>query len=126
MRGLNRTGLLLCGLSLATAATLTIPDLGLGATRSIGRPAGKVGVTRAPRQRPVSRPFIPSGIVVAGDESEPQVIIIQAPPPPPVAGDIAEPTASKTYVPSRWVDGGHGVQVLEHGHWVETKPPAKR
>jgi hypothetical protein len=126
MRVLNRTGLLLCGLSLATSAALTVPDLGLSATRAIGRPAGKVGVTRAPRQRPVSRPFIPSGIIAVGGDSEPQIIIIQPPPPPPVVGDIAEPAAGKTYVPSRWVDGGHGVQVLEHGHWVEAKPAAKR
>lgn len=126
MRVLGRTGVRVCGVSLAAAVAFTVPDLVLAASRSIGRSAGKAGAARVHRQRPVSPPFRHSGIVVLGEESEPQVIIIQAPAPAPVASERTEPAVSKTYVPSRWVDGGYGVQVLEHGHWVESKPAAKR
>ena len=45
------------------------------------------------------------------------VIIIQH---PQSAGSThsREPAANSTYVDPEWVDGGHGVEVLKHGHWT--------
>ena len=126
MRVLGRTGLFGCALSLATVVVLTVTDLGLGASRSIGRPAGKIGASRIHRPQRVLPPFRPAGIIAAGGDSEPQVIIIQTPPPPSVVVERPEPAAQKIYVAPRWVDGGHGVEILEPGHWVETKPAPKR
>ena len=126
MRMVGRNGLSVCALSLATAVALTVPDLVLGASRSVGRSAGRVSPAPVHRQRPVPRPFISPGVIAVEGDSEPQIIIIQPPPPAPVASESTEPAASKIYVAPRWVDGGHGVQVMEPGHWVESKQPAKR
>ena len=126
MRAAGRTGLGVFGLSLATAVALTVPDHALGASRSIGRPAERPGATRMHRRHPVAPPLQRSGIITVGGESEPQIIIIQPAAPAPVASERTEPAGNKTYVPSRWVDGGYGVQVLVPGYWVEPKQAAKR
>jgi hypothetical protein len=126
MGAVGKTTLGLFGLSLATAAVLSVTDFAFAASQAMGRSGGKPsGAARMQRQRPIARPLQRAGIVAVGGESEPQIIIIQPPAPTPVAGERAAPAAARTYVQPRWVDGGHGVQVLEPGHWVESKPVSK-
>jgi hypothetical protein len=52
-----------------------------------------------------------------------QVVIIQQFPAPAGAG---EPAKKEIYVSPRWVDAGHGVQVLQPGYWTEPKQPAQQ
>jgi len=33
-----------------------------------------------------------------------------------------KPDKKRTYVQPHWVDGGHGVEILEPGHWIDTEP----
>ena len=108
---------------------------------------------RAPkihRQHSFSRPFHRAGFLSAGGVGEQQVrkfrhrhpfhrfgffgvsgvreqevIIIQQFPPAP-AVESREPAKNKIYVPPRWVDSGHGVQVLEPGYWTDAKQSAER
>ena len=75
-------------------------------------------------RHPRARHFPGAGIVAVDGVSEPPVVIIQTNPPP--VAERAESPVSRTYVQPRWVDGGHGVQILAPGLWVETKPPANR
>jgi hypothetical protein len=126
MRAARKAALAVFGLSVATVAVVSVTDFALAASRAIGRSAGKPsGTARMQRQRPIVPPLQRAGIVAVGGESEPQIIIIQPPAPTPAVDERAAPAAAKTYVQPRWVDGGHGVQVLEPGHWVEPKPVSK-
>jgi hypothetical protein len=126
MRVARKTALAAFGLSVATVAVWSAADSVLAASRAMGRSTGKSsGTARMQRQRPIVPPLQRAGIIAVGGESEPQIIIIQPPAPTPAVDERATPAAAKTYVQPRWVDGGHGVQVLEPGHWVESKPVSK-
>ncbi|HVO96169.1 MAG TPA: hypothetical protein VMT22_25155 [Terriglobales bacterium] len=120
--GKTRVGVL--GLLLLTAAALIVSGDALAASSSIGGSAGGPRAVAGPH--PVGPHFPRGGIVAVEGAGESPVVIIQTTAPAPVIAERTEPPVSKTYVQPRWVDGGHGVQVLEPGHWVETTPAAKR
>jgi hypothetical protein len=71
------------------------------------------------------QPFNGFGFVGVGGVDEQPVIIIQQFKPP----SITEPrglATDRVYVQPRWVDGGHGVQVLQPGYWTDPKQAAER
>ena len=39
----------------------------------------------------------------------------------PAATEPREPATNRIYVQPRWVDGGHGVEVLQPGYWTDAK-----
>jgi hypothetical protein len=63
-------------------------------------------------------PFNGFGFVggVGGLSEQPAVIIQQFQP-----AQITEPATNRIYVQPRWVDGGHGVEVLQPGYWTSPK-----
>ena len=65
------------------------------------------------------------GFVGVGGVSEQPVIIIQQFQPAPIT-EPREPTTNRVYVPPRWVDGGHRVEVLQPGYWTDAKQAAER
>lgn len=129
--------------ALAIGITLSIPDLAFAASRSFGRSGrfkapkthrphsflrplhgfGSAGRFRAPRahgQHFVSHPFHSFGFVgVDGVDEQPVIIIQQF--LPAAATEPREPARNRIYVPPRWVDGGHGVEVLQPGYWIDPK-----
>jgi hypothetical protein len=56
------------------------------------------------------------------------VIVIQpeAAAQPSEPAQASEPTENRIYVQPRWVDGGHGVEVLKPGYWTDSKQAEKR
>jgi len=108
------------GLILAIGITLTLPQFAFAAARSLGR-SGSVNAFRPHRQNSFARPFRPLGFVGGGGFDDQQVIIViqQVQSTPTI--DPREPAQEKVYVSPRWVDGGHGVQVLEPGYWTVPK-----
>lgn len=86
------------------------------ATHSFSR-SGKFRAPKMHRQH--SFRFGPGGV------AEQQIIIIQQLQPAP-AFESEEPATNGIYVPPRWVDGGHGVEVLEPGYWTDPEQAAKR
>ena len=109
------------GFVLVMGIGFTLPGRAFGAARSFGSRGG----SRAPvmhRQNTFSHPFNRFGLFGgAHDVGSQQVIIIQQF-PSPSANEVREPAKDEIYVPPRWVDGGHGVEILMPGHWAE---PAK-
>lgn len=96
---------------------------GSGGAREPGRSlhiARKVAVPKARRQHAFPRLIHRVGFSGVGGASEPQVIIIEQAQAGPAA-ESREPTAHKVYVQPRWVDGGHGVEVLQPGYWTDPK-----
>ncbi len=76
---------------------------------------------RAPKMhRQHSLPF---GIGGVGEQ--PIIVIQQLHHPGPVL-ESEEPTRARIYVPPRWVDGGHGVEVVVPGHWIDPEHAPKR
>jgi hypothetical protein len=77
------------------------------------------------RQDFFSHPFhgfgFGGGVVV----SEQPVVIIQQFQPAPIT-EPREPATNRIYVQPRWVDGGHGVEVLQPGYWTDAKQAEKR
>jgi hypothetical protein len=77
------------------------------------------------RQDFFSHPFhgfgFGGGVVV----SEQPVVIIQQFQPAPIT-EPREPATNRIYVQPRWVDGGHGVEVLQPGYWTDPKQAEKR
>lgn len=67
-------------------------------------------------QRMHRQRFLPFGTVGAGTH---QIIIIQQFNYTEPALDSEEPTKNRIYVPPRWVDSGHGVEILAPGHWID-------
>jgi hypothetical protein len=121
------------GFILAIGITLTVPHFAFGASRSFGGP-GRFRGSTIHRQHFFSRPFNRFGLVpfngfgglgVVGVDDEQPVIIIQQF-QPSAAAQSSESTANKIYVQPRWVDGGHGVQVLQPGYWADPKHAEKR
>ena len=128
--------------------TLTLPSVVFGAARSFGgsgrfkapkihrqhsflRPfhdfdgSGRFRAPSVDRQRFFSHPFHGFGFVGVGGVSEQPVIIIQQFQPAPIT-EPREPTTNRVYVPPRWVDGGHRVEVLQPGYWTDAKQAAER
>jgi hypothetical protein len=108
----------------AVGLALTLPYLAIGAAHSTGG-SGRFG---APRMRPehsFSRRFHGLGFVgVDGLGGQPVIIIQQF--QAPAVREPEESTNNKIYVPPKWVDGGHGVQVLKPGYWSAPKQEAGR
>jgi hypothetical protein len=57
--------------------------------------------------------------------SEQPVVIIQQFQPAPIT-EPREPAPNRVYVQPRWVDGGHGVEVLQPGYWTDAKQATGR
>jgi hypothetical protein len=96
MRPRGSTRPIIVGLILAIGITLTLPYFAFGAGRSYG-----------------------FGFY-------PLVLSIQQFQPEPTT-EPTEPAKKKgIYVEPRWVDGGHGVEVLQPGYWTEPKQAEKR
>ena len=76
---------------------------------------------RFPRQDFFLHPFNGFGFVGGGGVygEQPAIIIQQF--QPLAAAQASEPAANKIYVQPRWVDGGHGVEVLQPGYWTYPK-----
>jgi hypothetical protein len=128
---------------LAIGITLTLPHFAFGAARSFGG-SGRFKAATIHRQPSFLRPFhdldrsgrfhrqdffshpfhgfgFGGGVVV----SEQPVVIIQHFQPAPIT-EPREPATNRVYVQPRWVDGGHGVQVLQPGYWTDAKRAAER
>jgi hypothetical protein len=78
-----------------------------------------------PRQRFFLHPSHRFGFLGGGGVSEEPVIIIQQL-QPAAAPEPSEPATNRIYVQPRWVDGGHGVEILQPGHWTDPKRAAER
>jgi hypothetical protein len=72
-----------------------------------------------------SRPFDGPGFLGVGGLGGQQVIIIQQF-QALATSEPRESTNNKIYIPPRWVDGGHGVQVLKPGYWSDPEEEAGR
>jgi len=57
--------------------------------------------------------FYPLGISIQQFQPEPTT-------------ERTEPAKKGIYVEPRWVDGGHGVEVLQPGYWADPKQTEKR
>jgi len=66
-------------------------------------------------------PFNGFGFVggVGGFSEQPVIVIQQFQPAPNT--EPREPATNRIYVQPRWVDGGHGVEVLQPGYWTDAK-----
>jgi hypothetical protein len=124
------------GFVLAIGITLTLPYIAFGAAHTFGG-SGRFRGATIHRQRPFLhpinrfglRPFNRFGLVPfpgfgwfggGGVYGEQPAIIIQQF-QPPAAAQSSEPTKNRIYVQPRWVDGGHGVEVLQPGYWTDAK-----
>ena len=120
----NNTRPIIFGFILATGITLTLSHFAFGAVRSVA----DMGIFRAPQmqqQHAFSRPFPGIGWFGFGGVSEPPNIIIQQF-QPATAAQPNKPAENRIYVEPRWVDGGHGVEVLQPGYWADPKQTEKR
>ena len=56
------------------------------------------------------------------------VIVIQpeAAAQPSELAQASEPAKNRIYVQPRWMDGGHGVEVLQAGYWTDPKQATGR
>jgi hypothetical protein len=132
------------GLILAIGITLTLPHFVFGgAARSFGGSGRFRGSTihqqpsflrpfhdldrsgRFHRQDFFSHPFNAFGFGGGIAVSEQPVVIIQQFQPAPIT-EPREPATNRIYVQPRWVDGGHGVEVLQPGYWTDAKQAEKR
>ena len=87
---------IICGFILAIGISLTLPYFAFAAGRNYG-----FG-------------FYPLDIFIQEFQTEPTT-------------EPTEPAKKEgIYVEPRWVDGGHGVQVLKPGYWTEPKQAEKR
>ena len=108
---------------LVIGITLTLPHFAFGAARSFGG-SGRFRGSTIQRQHFISPSFNRCGfngfgcgfLGGGGIVGEQPVIIIQQFQP-----EAASEPANRVYVQPRWVDGGHGVQVLQPGYWTEPK-----
>jgi hypothetical protein len=131
------------GFILAIGIILTLPHFVFGAARSFGGSA-RFKAAGIHRQQSFLRPFhdldrsgrfhrqdffshpfhgfgFGGGVVV----DEQPVIIIQEFQPAPIT-EPREPVTNRIYVQPRWVDGGHGVEVLQPGYWTDPKQATGR
>jgi hypothetical protein len=124
MRLLGSARRIMFGFILAIGINLTLHHFAFGAARSFGS-SGRFRGSTMHRQHSFSHPFHGFGFVGGGGVSEQPVIIIQQF-QPPAATEPREPAANRIYVQPRWVDGGHGVEVLQPGYWTDPKHAAER
>ena len=136
MRPSGSTTPIIFGFILAIGITLTLPYFAFGAARSFGS-SGKFRAPMMHRQHLVHRqhffspPFNRFGfnrfgfLRGGGIVYEQPVIIIQQF-QPAAAAQPSEPGENRIYVQPRWVDGGHGVEVLQPGYWTDAKQAEKR
>jgi hypothetical protein len=75
-----------------------------------------------PRQNTFSHPSSQFGLFGGPHDLGDEDIVIFQQFPSPGAHEVREPPKDQIYVPPRWVDGGHGVEILMPGYWTE---PAK-
>jgi hypothetical protein len=139
MRPPGRTRPIIFGFILAIGITLTLPHFVFGgAARSFGG-SGRFKAPGIHRQQSFLRPFhdlgrsgrfhrhpftgfgFGGGVAV----SEQPVVIIQQFQPVPIT-EPREPAPNRVYVQPRWVDGGHGVEVLQPGYWTDAKQATGR
>jgi hypothetical protein len=117
-------------LSGVTSATFTASSVSFSHPRTEGQ--GFLSRTdgflsRPDGQRFFSRPFgSPFGggrvFVVDGFNDQPIIVIQLQAAPAPTPNKSAE---KRIWVPARWVDAGHGVEILEHGRWTVPQPPQR-
>ena len=105
------------GFILAIGITLTLPHFAFGASGSFGA-SGRFRAPGFDWQDFFSHRFDRFGFVGGGSGFGEAIIIQQSQPAPNM--EPSEP-ANRVYVQPRWVDGGHGVQVLQPGYWTEPK-----
>ena len=89
------------GLILAIGITLTLPYIAFAAGRSYGFA------------------FDPLAISIQQFQPEPTT-------QPSEPAQPTKPDEKGIYVEPRWVDGGHGVEVLQPGYWADPKQLAGR
>ena len=123
MRLSGRPGRIIFGLILATGIAVTLPNLAFGAAHSFGN-VGRFRAPRMHREHSSSRPFHHVEFFDGGGLGGQQVIVIQQF-QSPATTEPREPTNNRIYLPPRWVDGGHGVQVLKPGYWIDPKQAAE-
>jgi hypothetical protein len=109
-------------LILAIGIMVSLPYAVCGADR-VSRGSRSLRSPKVPRQH--FQRFGRFGFWGAEGFGEQQVIIVQQVQPAPKVKP-KEPATDKIFVPPRWVDAGHGVQVSQPGYWVEAKQGAKR
>jgi len=77
-------------------------------------------LSRTKGQRFFSHPFgqfpFAGGVTVIDGFDDQPIIVIQLPAAP--APDLNKPSGKRIYVQPRWVDAGHGVEILEPGRWT--------
>jgi len=87
--------------------------------------SGRFTAPSVHRKHFFSHPFHGFGFVGVGGVSEEPVIIIQQF-QPKAATEPSESASNRIYVAPRWLDGGHGVEVLQPGYWTDPKQAAER
>ena len=105
-----------CLLALVTVITLAVPYVALGAGAAF-RSSGRISSSH--RQQSFSHRFHRFGFFGGDGLDDQDAIIIQQVQPAP--STEPEPTENRIYVQPRWVDGGHGVEVLQPGYWTDAK-----
>jgi hypothetical protein len=113
------------GFILAIGVTLTLPYLAFGAAHSFGG-SGRFRGSTMHRQHSFLHPFNRFGWFGVGGVVDEQPVIIIQQFQPPAATEPREPDTNRVYVQPRWVDGGHGVEVLQPGYWTDAKQVEKR
>ena len=107
-----------CLFALATATTLAVPYVALGAGQSFGR-SGGFTASRMHRQPAFSDRFHRFGFFGVDGFGEQDFTIVQ--PGQPAPNMAPQPAENLIYVQPKWVDGGHGVQVSQPGYWTVPK-----
>jgi hypothetical protein len=116
MRVANCTGWIVAGSLLVLGIGLALPGGAFGAGRSVGH-GGRPRPPVMHRENRFSHPFNRFGFGVHDFDSQPVILIQQF--LPATANEVREPAKNQVYVPPRWVDGGHGVEVLAPGYWTD-------
>ena len=124
MRLSGSTGRIGVGFILTIGVAVALPYTAFGAAHSVGG-AGRFGAHGTRGGHSFPHRFHGFGVLGVDGVSEPQVIIIQQY-QSPIASEQREPAKYGIYVPPRWVDGGHGVQLLMPGYWTSPKQAAER
>jgi len=110
-------------LVLAIGVIMTLPTLSFGAAHTF-RSSRRVGAFKMHRNQSLSPWLHRFGVFGLGDDSGQEIIIQNISPSPTLPS--REAGTNKIYVQPRWVDGGHGVQILQPGYWIEPKQTAPR
>ena len=127
MRRPARTRRKIFGLILAICITMIPPYIVFGADRT-PRSSGRLKAPKPPPQRAFPQRFQPFGLWGAGGVGQEQTIIIQQvqSATSSASSESREAATNRIYVPPRWADGGHGVQVSVPGYWADANQAPKR